>query len=109
MVKGVSLEPWPGNPPPRIVRLPPECSMPSDYRIRGWITSSPTICPGLFDQGVMTIVNIVGKTVEEYAAVAARLDQAPGVAALEVNISCPNVKGRRHCLWHRSLRWRQTL
>jgi dihydroorotate dehydrogenase (NAD+) catalytic subunit len=48
--------------------------------------------PWLVDQGVTTIVNIVGKTVEEYAAVAARLDQAPGVAALEVNISCPNVK-----------------
>ncbi|RYD04638.1 hypothetical protein N752_14800 [Desulforamulus aquiferis] len=38
------------------------------------------------------IVNISGNTVEEYAKLAAKLDGVPGIAGLEVNISCPNVK-----------------
>jgi dihydroorotate dehydrogenase (NAD+) catalytic subunit len=41
---------------------------------------------------VPVIVNIAGRTIDEYAALAAKLDQIPGVAGLEVNISCPNVR-----------------
>jgi dihydroorotate dehydrogenase (NAD+) catalytic subunit len=41
---------------------------------------------------VPVIVNIVGRTIDDYAGVAARLDKVPGVAGLEVNISCPHVK-----------------
>jgi dihydroorotate dehydrogenase (NAD+) catalytic subunit len=41
---------------------------------------------------VPVIVNIAGGTIDEYAAVAAKLDKVPGVAGLEINISCPNVR-----------------
>ncbi|NLN17893.1 MAG: dihydroorotate dehydrogenase [Firmicutes bacterium] len=92
MVKGVSLEPWPGNPPPRIAETPAGMLNAIGLQNPGVDYFITHDLPWLVDQGVTTIVNIVGKTVEEYAAVAARLDQAPGVAALEVNISCPNVK-----------------
>jgi len=51
---------------------------------------------------VPVIVNIWGRTVEEYAAVAARLDATEGVAALEVNVSCPNIKEGR-CLFGTNL------
>jgi dihydroorotate dehydrogenase (NAD+) catalytic subunit len=46
----------------------------------------------LRDLGVPVIVNIFGNTIEEYGELAARLDGAPGIAALEINVSCPNVK-----------------
>jgi dihydroorotate dehydrogenase (NAD+) catalytic subunit len=48
--------------------------------------------PWLRDQDVPVVVNIFGNTLEEYREVATRLDGAPGVTALEINISCPNVK-----------------
>jgi dihydroorotate dehydrogenase (NAD+) catalytic subunit len=48
--------------------------------------------PFLSDLDVPVIVNIFGNTIEEYAELAARLDGAPGIAALEINVSCPNVK-----------------
>jgi dihydroorotate dehydrogenase (NAD+) catalytic subunit len=48
--------------------------------------------PYLRDREVPVIVNIFGNTVDEYGELARRLDGQPGVAALEINISCPNVK-----------------
>jgi dihydroorotate dehydrogenase (NAD+) catalytic subunit len=48
--------------------------------------------PWLQARGATVIVNIFGNILEEYAELAKRLDGAPGVAALEINISCPNVK-----------------
>lgn len=92
MVKGVSLEPWSGNRPPRITETPAGMLNAIGLQNPGVDYFITHDLPWLADQGVTTIVNIVGKTVEEYAAVAARLNQAPGVAAVEVNISCPNVK-----------------
>ena len=51
-----------------------------------------TICPVWERWNVPAVVNIMGYTLEEYGTLAARLDGVPGVAALEVNISCPNVE-----------------
>ena len=48
--------------------------------------------PFLRELDVPVIVNIFGNTVEEYAELAARLDGAEGMAAIEINVSCPNVK-----------------
>ena len=48
--------------------------------------------PFLRDLGVPVIVNIFGNTVDEYAELAARLGEAPGLSAIEINVSCPNVK-----------------
>lgn len=50
--------------------------------------------PWLHQQGARTIVSIAGESVEEFAALARKVRQAPGVSALEVNISCPNVENR---------------
>jgi dihydroorotate dehydrogenase (NAD+) catalytic subunit len=53
-----------------------------------------TDLPWLREHGARTIVSIAGSSVEEYAALAVRLRHAPGVALVEVNISCPNVEDR---------------
>jgi len=50
--------------------------------------------PWLAEQGARTIVSIAGETVEDYAVLARRMRNLPGVVALEVNISCPNVENR---------------
>ncbi|MCX6426455.1 MAG: dihydroorotate dehydrogenase [Actinobacteria bacterium] len=50
--------------------------------------------PWLYEQGARTIVSIAGESVEEFAALASKVRQAPGVSAIEVNISCPNVENR---------------
>ncbi len=54
-----------------------------------------TYLPFLRQFDVPVIVNIWGKTIEEYAEVAGRLDGVDGVAGLEVNVSCPNIKEGR--------------
>jgi dihydroorotate dehydrogenase (NAD+) catalytic subunit len=92
VVKGVSLDPWPGNPPPRITETP--AGMLNSIGLQNPGVDYFLACdlPWLAEHRLATIVNIVGKTVEEYAAVAAKLSQARGVAAVEVNISCPNIK-----------------
>jgi len=50
--------------------------------------------PWLAEQGARTIVSIAGETVEDYAVLARRMRNLPGVVGLEVNISCPNVENR---------------
>ena len=92
VVKGVSLEPWPGNQPPRIVETPAGMLNAIGLQNPGVEHFMHNDLPWLSRHEPAVIVNIVGKTVEEYAAVAARLDGAAGVAAVEVNISCPNIK-----------------
>lgn len=50
--------------------------------------------PWLVERGARAVVSIAGESATEYADLAARLDAEPGVAAVEVNISCPNVENR---------------
>jgi len=92
IVKGVSLEPSPGNPPPRVVETP--CGMLNaigleNPGIDAFLTQK---LPQLDHLQPPLICNIYGKTVEEYGELAARLDAVDKVRGLEVNISCPNVK-----------------
>src|SRR5690606_3798296 len=86
MVKGVSIEPWPGNPLPRMAETPAGMLNAIGLQNPGvdWFIAEDL--PFLRDAGVPVIVNIIGKTVDEYAAVAARLDRAEGVSAIEINI-----------------------
>ncbi len=91
VVKGVSLQPSAGNPPPRIVET--ACGMLNaigleNVGLDAFITDK---LPFLTQLGVPLIVNIYGKTVEEYARLAGLIDALAAVAAVEVNISCPNV------------------
>ena len=91
-VKGIRLDPWPGNPLPRHVEVPGGMLNAIGLQGPGVAGFIEQYLPRLRDFGVPVIVNIWGTTIEEYAEVAARLSDAPGVAALEINVSCPNVK-----------------
>lgn len=92
VVKGLSLRPRQGNPGPRIVETP--CGMLNAIGLQNVGVDSfiKDKLPLLKKYDTRVIANIFGETIEEYMEVARRLDGAGGVAALEVNISCPNVK-----------------
>jgi len=90
-VKGTSLEPWGGNPGTRVVETPGGMLNAIGLQNPGIDHFLNVDWPWLQEQGATVIVNIVGRTVDEYAAVARRLE-GTGVAAVELNISCPNVK-----------------
>lgn len=92
VVKGLSLEPSKGNPPPRIVET--DCGMLNAIGLEnvGVETFVRDKLPFLTTLRPPLIANIYGKTVAEYAGLAERLESVDGVKGLEVNISCPNVK-----------------
>jgi len=92
IVKGLSLQPSKGNPPPRIVET--ACGMLNaigleNVGVEAFIRDK---LPFLRSLSVPTIANIYGKTVDEYALLAEHLEQLDAVKGVEVNISCPNVK-----------------
>ena len=92
VVKGISLKPMAGNPPPRIVETP--CGMLNAIGLAnvGLEAFLSEKLPWLQKLDTHVIVNIYGHTLDEYGAVAAGLKGVSGIAALEVNISCPNVE-----------------
>ncbi|MBE7414584.1 MAG: dihydroorotate dehydrogenase [Deltaproteobacteria bacterium] len=92
VVKGLSLYPRQGNPGPRIAETP--CGMLNAIGLQnvGVDDFIERKLPLVRNAGTHIIANIFGETVEDYMEVARRLDGAEGVSALEVNISCPNVK-----------------
>jgi dihydroorotate dehydrogenase (NAD+) catalytic subunit len=92
VVKGLSLEPRPGNSPPRIVETPAGMLNAIGLENVGIEAFLKEKLPWLQSLDTAVIVNIYGHSTEEYGAVAAQLKGAEGVAALEINISCPNVK-----------------
>ena len=92
VVKGISLRPRPGNPPPRLVETPSGMINAIGLENVGVEAFLKAKLPTLRERQVPVIVNILGNTLEEYAELAARLDGVEGIAALEINISCPNVK-----------------
>ena len=92
VVKGLSLSPRAGNPPPRIMETTGGMLNAIGLENVGVKAFIAEKLPFLRDFDVPVIANIFGETVEEYQKVAALLDRAPGVSALELNISCPNVK-----------------
>ena len=92
VVKGISLAPRPGNPPPRIVET--ACGMLNaigleNVGLKRFVSDK---MPWLRTLRSPVIVNILGDSVEEYAELAGALSAVPGISGLEVNISCPNVK-----------------
>ncbi|MFZ2447205.1 MAG: dihydroorotate dehydrogenase [Syntrophobacteraceae bacterium] len=92
VVKGISLEPRAGNPPPRLVETPSGLINAIGLENVGAERFITVKLPYLRRVGTPVIVNIFGNTLEEYAELAARLDGVPGIAAIEINVSCPNVK-----------------
>ena len=92
IVKGISLDPAPGNPPPRIVETP--CGMLNAIGLEniGIEAFLEEKLPELEKLAPPLVLNIYGKTREDYERLAARIDEVESVAGIEVNISCPNVK-----------------
>lgn len=92
VTKGLSLNPKAGNPTPRIAETVSGMLNAIGLQNVGVDAFIQEKMPFLEQYDTPVIVNFFGNTIEEYAEVAARLDDVPGVAALEMNISCPNVK-----------------
>jgi dihydroorotate dehydrogenase (NAD+) catalytic subunit len=91
-VKGISLEPRRGNPPPRVCETPAGMLNAIGLANIGYDAFVGDTLPRLREAGATVIVNTYGTSVEEFSELARRFDRVPGVAALELNISCPNVK-----------------
>lgn len=92
VTKSVTLQPREGNPPPRTVETPSGMlnaigltNIGADRFIREKL-------PFLQKQKTKVIVNVAGRTVEEYVEVVKKLNRCKGIDMLEINISCPNVK-----------------
>jgi dihydroorotate dehydrogenase (NAD+) catalytic subunit len=91
-VKGLYMTEREGHPPPRIVETPGGMLNAIGLQGIGVRRFVAEKLPELRRRGATVIVNICGSTLEEYANVARVLSDAEGVGALELNISCPNIK-----------------
>ena len=91
--KTITQEPRAGNPPPRTVETTGGMLNSIGLDNDGIEVFAQKHMPYLAGLGTPVIVSIAGKTYKEFLGMAARLDDVPGVAALELNISCPNVSG----------------
>jgi dihydroorotate dehydrogenase (NAD+) catalytic subunit len=92
VVKGLSMTPIQGNPPPRIYETPSGMLNAIGWQNIGATEFVTKKLPGLRNYDTNIIVNIVGFELEDYLEVARFLSDCPGISALELNISCPNVK-----------------
>jgi dihydroorotate dehydrogenase (NAD+) catalytic subunit len=92
VVKGLSLKPRLGNPPPRIMETTGGMLNAVGLQNIGVEAFIEEKLPFLRKYDLAVIANIYGETYDEYKKVARILSAAKGVHALEVNISCPNVK-----------------
>ena len=95
VLKGITLKPKRGNPPPRIIETPSGMLNAIGLQNVGVEVLIKEKLPYLKKFNTPVIINISGDTIEEYVELAQRLGEVSkemGVAGLEVNISCPNVK-----------------
>lgn len=91
VTKGVASVPWPGNPTPRIAETPSGMLNAIGLQNPGIDVFAARDIPFLKQYDTKIIVNVCGKTTEDYLKVVERLGDEP-VDGLEINISCPNVK-----------------
>lgn len=92
VTKGLSLEPLPGNPPPRVAETRGGMLNSIGLQNIGIERFLAEVLPGLARFPARVVVNLFGYELDDYARLAARVDPFPGVAAVELNVSCPNVK-----------------
>lgn len=95
VTKGIAVTPWEGNAPPRIAET--SAGMLNAIGLQNvgldaFLEHKTPYLRELQAQGVRVIVNVIGKTVDEYHAVAKGLRDCDAIDALELNISCPNIK-----------------
>ena len=91
-VKGLFLEPREGHPPTRIIETPSGMLNAIGLQGIGVRKFIKEKLPLLRDNNAVVIVNICGSSVDEYAEIARILSEADGIAAIEINISCANIK-----------------
>jgi dihydroorotate dehydrogenase (NAD+) catalytic subunit len=92
VVKGISMEPIKGNPPPRIYETPSGMLNAIGWQNIGAVEFVTKKLPVLRNYQTNIVVNVVGFNLKDYLEVTRFLNDCPGIAALELNISCPNVK-----------------
>ncbi len=92
VVKTLTLKPRSGNPPPRLVETPAGMLNAIGLQNPGLKHFLKAELPHLQNRNIPLIISIAGDTEEEYVALAEALDRQTGIAALELNLSCPNVK-----------------
>jgi dihydroorotate dehydrogenase (NAD+) catalytic subunit len=93
VTKAISLEPRIGNPPRRIAETPSGMINAiglANVGLERFITEK---VPFLSTLDTAVIVNIAGRSIDEYSEVVSRLDAVDGLSGYEINLSCPNVKG----------------
>jgi len=97
VVKGLYMNPRPGNPPPRIWETPSGMLNSIGLQgigIRAFVADE---LPLLLERGATVIVNVCGETEDEYVDVSRVCEETPGIHALELNISCPNIRENGRC------------
>ncbi len=92
IVKGTTLNPREGNPYPRMAETAQGMLNCVGLQNKGVDYFCTHIYPLIKDVDTAMIVNVSGNAPEDYAACAARINELPGIPAIELNISCPNVK-----------------
>lgn len=90
--KGLSLNPKEGNPHPRIAQVPQGLLNSVGLENPGFEEFKEKVVPAYTQLNVPIMVNISGRTVEEYAMLAKELNEVEAIELVELNISCPNVK-----------------
>ncbi len=100
VVKSLSVDPWPGNPAPRVHQA-------GDSLLNSVGLQGPGIGAWAGDglvrlaaAGARTVVSIWGQRVDDYARAAALVAELEGLAAVEINVSCPNLEDRRTMFAH---------
>lgn len=89
--KGTTLQPRPGNVPPRVTETPAGMLNSIGLQNPGVDGVIEKYAPLWARWRVPVIVNVAGESIEDYVGVVRRLEGVPGVAGIELNISCPNV------------------
>ncbi|HXR98781.1 MAG TPA: dihydroorotate dehydrogenase [Terriglobales bacterium] len=92
VTKGLSREPMPGNPSPRLFETSAGMLNSVGLQNIGASAFVRTRLPRLRQLGVTVIANVFGETVDDYVAVIETLNAGEGIAAYEVNASCPNTR-----------------
>jgi dihydroorotate dehydrogenase (NAD+) catalytic subunit len=92
VTKGISLEPIEGAPAPRLCETPSGMLNAVGLQNVGVASFVKDKLPLLQKYNTNVIVNVFGYAIEDYVEVIRRLEDGPGIAAYELNISCPNVK-----------------
>lgn len=98
VVKGLSLKPHQGNPPPRLAETPAGMLNSIGLQNIGLAAFVREKLPRLRDYDTTVVVNIWGETIDDYCRLAEGLSRAGGVGAVELNVSCPNKGGRVMCI-----------